>query len=147
MKLDLKLLRLARLYGADVNFLHDEIIITTKDRATAEILGSEINKTIIEVLDRAWDERWNPGANPTGRLSSSEPTLQNIPVRTETGRKIRDAFIISEGGAYGMGEGNYSQTELRILAMMDKEPCLEPGCELRMFHVGPHGKKSDDEKA
>ena len=61
-------------------------------------------------------------ATATGRISSSEPNLQNIPVRTETGREIRRAFIPRDG--WKLCDADYSQIELRVLAHLSGDEAM-----------------------
>ena len=65
---------------------------------------------------------FNQTGAATGRLSSSNPNLQNIPIKTELGREIRAAFVPNEG--WKMVVADYSQIELRLLAHMSGDPIL-----------------------
>jgi DNA polymerase-1 len=65
---------------------------------------------------------YHPTGAATGRLSSSDPNLQNIPVRSETGRRIREAFVPDEG--YVFLASDYSQVELRVLAHLTDDSGL-----------------------
>ncbi len=72
---------------------------------------------------------YHQGAVATGRISSSDPNLQNIPVRTEEGRRIRQAFIAPEG--WRVMAADYSQIELRIMAHLSGDDGL-----LKAFQEG-----------
>lgn len=82
---------------------------------------SKIKSTYVDALPLMVNPRtgrlhtsWNQTATVTGRISSSEPNLQNIPIRTDIGRRVRQAFIAQPG--WKLLGADYSQVELRILA-------------------------------
>lgn len=60
----------------------------------------------------------------TGRLSSTEPNLQNIPIRTDAGRQIRDAFVVGRGDYTELMTADYSQIEMRIMAHLSRDEGL-----------------------
>ena len=67
--------------------------------------------------------KFNQTVTATGRLSSTEPNLQNIPVKTEKGREIRKAFV-SKNQDYVLVDADYSQIELRVLAHISGDESL-----------------------
>jgi DNA polymerase-1 len=90
----------------------------------------KLNSTYLEALPRLVDPRdgrvhttFNQAVAATGRLSSSNPNLQNIPVRTELGRQIRRAFVPGEPGQVLLC-ADYSQIELRVLAHLSGDEGL-----------------------
>jgi DNA polymerase-1 len=90
---------------------------------------AKVKSTYIDALPRMRkaDGRvhtsFNEMVTTTGRLSSSDPNLQNIPVRTEYGRKIRECFVPLEEGSVFLS-ADYSQIELRLLAHLSKDQHL-----------------------
>jgi DNA polymerase-1 len=93
-------------------------------RHLAKLLGTYVDvlPTLVHPVTGRIHTSYNQTVAATGRLSSSDPNLQNIPVRTETGRKIRQAFVPAQGHVFVSAD--YSQIELRVLAHLADDPSL-----------------------
>ena len=102
---------------------------------------AKLKSTYLDALPALVDSRdgrihttFNQTVTATGRLSSSDPNLQNIPVRTDLGRRIREAFTVPDGCVFVSAD--YSQIELRLLAHLSGDPGLvEAFVEGEDFHA------------
>ena len=90
---------------------------------------TKLKGTYIDALPALVDPRtgrlhttFNQAVAATGRLSSSDPNLQNIPIRTELGHRIRNAFVADPG--FQIVSADYSQIELRVLAHFSQDPAF-----------------------
>jgi len=117
-------------YSTDVNVLttladyHELPALVLKHRSLAK-LKSTYTDALIELVNPETGRihtSYNQTVAATGRLSSSDPNLQNIPIRTAEGREIRRAFIPREGWRFLSAD--YSQVELRILAHCSEDEIL-----------------------
>jgi DNA polymerase I len=104
---------------------HSEIaIVLLEHRQMAKLLGTYVEALpqLVNPVTGRVHTKLHQAAVATGRLASSDPNLQNIPVRTEDGRAIRGAFIPEEG--WTLLDADYSQIELRVVAALAGDPVL-----------------------
>ncbi len=101
---------------------HPIVEIILEVRGLRKLLTTYINALplLINPVTGKIHTTYNQTVTATGRLSSTNPNLQNIPVRTDLGREIRRAFIPDEGDL--MLSADYSQIELRLMAELSKDP-------------------------
>ena len=97
------------------------ILLRHRDQAKLRTTVEGLIKTVAE--DGRIHTTFNQMVAATGRLSSQDPNLQNIPVRTEEGRSIRRAFVVGEGYE-SLLTADYSQIELRIMAHLSEDKAL-----------------------
>jgi DNA polymerase-1 len=105
--------------------LHEVPKLLLEYREISKLKGTYVDPIpqMLDPKDRKIHTSFRQTGTATGRLSSSDPNLQNIPIRSDRGRKIRRAFVPSQGCV--LLSADYSQIELRLLAHMsgDKELC------------------------
>ena len=94
-------------------------------RSLAKLKGTYVDALpqLVDPETRRIHTSFNQTATATGRLSSSDPNLQNIPIRTDEGRQVRRAFVPGEKG-WVLLAADYSQIELRMLAHYSDDPAL-----------------------
>src|SRR5881409_2078635 len=103
---------------------HELVGVIEEWREYSKLLNTYLGPlpSLISETDGRLHTHFNQTVASTGRLSTSNPNLQAIPIRTELGREIRSAFVAEQG--YRLLSADYSQVELRILAHVSGEPKL-----------------------
>jgi DNA polymerase-1 len=108
---------------------HEIVPVVEEWREYSKLLNTYLEPlpTLISERDGRLHTTFNQTVAATGRLSTSSPNLQAIPIRTELGRQIRSAFVAALGAK--LLSADYSQVELRILAHVSGEPALREAFE------------------
>ncbi|HWE29537.1 MAG TPA: DNA polymerase, partial [Polyangia bacterium] len=104
--------------------LHPIAAKILEHRVLMKLKGTYIDAlpAVVDPRDGRLHTSYRQTVAATGRLSSTEPNLQNVPIRTELGKEIRRAFVAAEGSM--LVAADYSQIELRVLAHLSKDPVL-----------------------
>ena len=102
---------------------HEIIPLILEYRSVTKLRSTYVEGLIDSIKsDGRIHSKFNQTVTATGRLSSTEPNLQNIPTRTAEGREIRKSFVPSEG--YTFVDADYSQIELRVMAAVSEDTSL-----------------------
>jgi len=134
---------------------HPVVDLILRARSLKKLLATYVNALPEMVNPRTGKihTTYNQTVTATGRISSANPNLQNIPIRTDDGREVRKAFIADEGCL--ILSADYSQIELRLLAALSHDPDLtdafRQGLDIhrataaRIYHV-PFDEVTDDQR-
>jgi len=108
----------------DLSTIHEVPRLILRHRFLSKLKSTYIDQLprLINPVTERIHTSFNPAGTSTGRLSSSDPNLQNIPIKTGDGKRIRKSFVAKDG--YVILSADYSQIELRLLAHFSEDPTL-----------------------